>query len=379
MTTQALDANRLLAEIDISEQQERAYRLLLARGTLTVQDASEALQLADAESTQLLTSLEDKGLASRVPAAVLRFLPATPEVAIEALILKKQATLERTRSAIGQFKREVDQSSFESHRSPGGVIEVITERASILQAYEMLQCETRHELRCLIPAPFIATHSLGRERAPARTPAVRHLNVLDATAMTDPVAMDQVRARNVSPDEWRFGQSVPFRLLIADQRLALLPLDTHNPEGAALLVRPSSLLDGFNAMFDMIWNRAAPAELATQAIPGGGDSPGAFSAELEELIPLLAAGLNDKAIAHQLRISARTLMRRVVKLHTMLDARSRFQAGWSLALRLHGITLSDGTHAALSRFGNEPVAMHGQQHQGTVQDVVTFSDRPSVR
>jgi hypothetical protein len=84
---------------------------------------------------------------------------------------------------------------------------------------------------------------------------------------------------------------------------------------------------------------------------------------LEELIPLLAAGLNDKAIAHQLRISARTLMRRVVKLHSVLDAHSRFQAGWTLALRLHGITAPDGVHAALSRSESESQTMDANQHQ----------------
>jgi hypothetical protein len=181
--------------------------------------------------------------------------------------------------------------------------------------------------------------------------------VLDATAMTDPVAIEEVRARIVSQDEWRFGQNIPFRLMIADKRLALLPLDNHSPEGAALLVRPSSLLDGFNALFEMIWSAAAPVELTKDA----GDSPDSFSSELEELIPLLAAGMNDKAIAHRLRISTRTLMRRVVRLLTVLDARSRFQAGWSLALRLHGITAGDGMHVELSSAENAARALNSNE------------------
>jgi DNA-binding NarL/FixJ family response regulator len=49
----------------------------------------------------------------------------------------------------------------------------------------------------------------------------------------------------------------------------------------------------------------------------------------------MAAGLNDKAIAHELGISMRTLNRRISELMTQLNARSRFQIGW-IASRLLG-------------------------------------------
>ena len=360
MTPHVLDQNRLLAEIGISEQEEQAYRLLLVRSTLTVQEASELLHLADAESIRLLSALEANGLASRLPGPALRFLAATPELAIEALILKKQATLERTRSAIALLKRDVDPSPPVSRGTTQGVIEVVSGNGSILQAYELLHRAARCELRCLTPAPFLAPHS-PREREPVAARQVRHLHVLDAAVIEDPTALAQIRARNVSHHEWRVCQRVPFRLLIADRQLALLPLDS--PAGVALLIRPSALLDEFNALFDMIWRSCGPVDLAPRPTRDHDDSPSSFSSDLEALIPLLATGLNDKAIAHQLRISTRTLMRRVAKLLSVLDARSRFQAGWSLALQLHGITAPDGMHISLSRVASEPNSMTANQRR----------------
>lgn len=47
-----------------------------------------------------------------------------------------------------------------------------------------------------------------------------------------------------------------------------------------------------------------------------------------ELIPLLASGLTDRAIARQLDISFRTVQRRVHRLMRELGADTRFQAGW---------------------------------------------------
>jgi sugar-specific transcriptional regulator TrmB/DNA-binding CsgD family transcriptional regulator len=336
--------NRLLAEIGVSEQEEHAYRLLLALGSLTPPELGEALQLDAAESARVLDSLTSKRLAVRTAQSVPRFVPAAPEVAIEALILRKQAALERTRIAIALLKQEGDQTL---RRCAANSVEVIVESSSIVQAHELLRRTAQHELRCLIPPPFIAWpgQSAGRDEASARASAC--LSVVDSTLLGDAAAGERVAARGPK-DEYRVARSVPCRLMIADRHTALLSLDNAKPQGALLLVRPSPLLDGLNAMFDMVWAGAKRIEPATQAPRAADASAGTFSSELEELIPLLAAGLNDKEIAHRLRISARTLIRRVAKLHGMVEARSRFQAGWAVALRLHGITLPEGAVAERS-------------------------------
>jgi len=43
--------------------------------------------------------------------------------------------------------------------------------------------------------------------------------------------------------------------------------------------------------------------------------------------------MNDKSIAQEFGISARTLERRILELLKMLDSRTRFQAGWQAAHR----------------------------------------------
>jgi DNA-binding CsgD family transcriptional regulator len=53
----------------------------------------------------------------------------------------------------------------------------------------------------------------------------------------------------------------------------------------------------------------------------------------EELIHLLATGLNDKAIAHEAGISAATMTRRINDLMKSFDTRTRFQLGWRAALK----------------------------------------------
>jgi len=117
---------------------------------------------------------------------------------------------------------------------------------------------------------------------------------------------------------------------VVDRSVALVPLSLDRVYDAALLVRSSTLLDALCQLFDLMWESAAP-------IPFGGETASADSSSpqgAERLVSVLAAGLNDKAIAHDLGVSSRTLDRRIVDLMRGLNARTRFQAGWLAALRM---------------------------------------------
>jgi DNA-binding NarL/FixJ family response regulator len=124
----------------------------------------------------------------------------------------------------------------------------------------------------------------------------------------------------------------PFKMIVADRHLGLLPLDVEQPQGPILLLRRSAVLDALCELFEYLWARSAPISFGKSGVITVDDTP-AFPTELETLIPLLAAGVNDKTVAEKLGISERTLMRRIDSLYRALDAKSRFQAGWLLALR----------------------------------------------
>jgi DNA-binding NarL/FixJ family response regulator len=65
-----------------------------------------------------------------------------------------------------------------------------------------------------------------------------------------------------------------------------------------------------------------------------------------DVIPLLAAGLNDKAIAHEAGMSATTLNRRIAELMKSFGTRTRFQLGWRAALNAFPEGTSRGANSA---------------------------------
>ncbi|HEY0178572.1 MAG TPA: hypothetical protein VGC30_02940, partial [Dokdonella sp.] len=164
-------------------------------------------------------------------------------------------------------------------------------------------------------------------------------NILEADALRIPGKLENVRRLVAAGERTRVFDGLPMKMIVVDRRIALIPLDIARASESALLLRPSSLLEALCVLFEMLWRRATPIVLA-RAGALVEDAPPARAgarAEPDQLVPLLAAGMNDKAIAHRLGVSARTLERRIVELSRELEARTRFQAGWRAALRSVGL------------------------------------------
>ncbi|MER7334059.1 MULTISPECIES: LuxR C-terminal-related transcriptional regulator [unclassified Micromonospora] len=86
---------------------------------------------------------------------------------------------------------------------------------------------------------------------------------------------------------------------------------------SAIVVRPSPLLDGLVLLFDACWSRAVPLGVDATAL----------DVQALQVLKLLAAGLQDEAIARQLGTTTRTVRRRVQDVLAALHAKSRFHAG----------------------------------------------------
>jgi hypothetical protein len=138
--------------------------------------------------------------------------------------------------------------------------------------------------------------------------------------------MDHIRAMAGLGEQARVYSTLPLKLIVFDRHTALLPMNPLDPElvAGAMLVRASALLDALHMFFELVWDRAIPLPLDSSRPAAGPQADSAAG----DLIPLLAAGLTDKAAAHQLGISHRTLQRRIKALMNTLDAHSRFQAGY---------------------------------------------------
>ena len=325
----------LLRALGIDEDEEHVYRMLLVRRSATAEEASAALALSVDAAENLLQRAEAKGLASHSPERPRRYIPTQPDLAIDFLIQQQRVLIETARGAIPALQSltaEPPAQAFEPE-----LVEIITNRVALGRILEQQQREMQSEVFAFQRAPEL--YPDGHQKVVPKHLRIRSIS--DATYISLPGRLELLRRLVELGEEARYAHNLPMKMIVWDRRIALVPLSIENQEGPALLVRGSSLLDALCALFDIMWERSMPVAFAA-------DQPAEVKSELrlskaaQSLIPLLAAGLNDKVITHQGDVSKTTLNRRIAELMQAFDARTRFQLGWRAALAArHGD--DDGT------------------------------------
>jgi DNA-binding CsgD family transcriptional regulator len=260
---------------------------------------------------------------------------------MEALILQRQKDLQNARIRVQELERHLT-----AHRSEDQeqMIEVITSGALERQTYMRLQSTAQHEILFLARPPFrISTFESPQDEdeeieRQMKVKGVRYRTVVDASFLAHPGTLDRLRREIESKEEIRVFSHLPLKMCLIDRRTALLPLNLQEPNSPALLVRSSALLDALHTLFETFWDRSAPLSFDHKGMHQVGRANSQLSKEVGEVLSLLNVGMNDKAIALELKISTRTLERRIVELMQKLDSRTRFQAGWLAAQRFSALS-----------------------------------------
>ncbi|MFI5754601.1 DNA-binding response regulator [Streptomyces sp. NPDC051569] len=129
------------------------------------------------------------------------------------------------------------------------------------------------------------------------------------------------------PGRARQTDSIPFKLILVDRTVAVVPIDLQLHYNGLLLIRDPVIVQSLVRTHQTWWESGE--DLPTAAAP----SPGALPAQLRPVLEALLAGLTDETAATRLGMSNRTYSRRVGDLLTALGTTSRFRAGAEAARR----------------------------------------------
>jgi sugar-specific transcriptional regulator TrmB len=317
---------RPLETLGISEIEERVYEALLDRSGATSAELERDLALPARKLERVIEQLEQKGLATWTTGQPRRYIPASPDIAVEALVLRRQDELHRARAEIQRLQERAAEGAGDRRQ----MIELVTTREAERHVFEQMQHAAKHELIFLERPPILIAgpEQPNETEMKALARGVRYRSIADKAFLEIPGVARRIRADMAAGEEVRVVSQLPFKMVMADRNIALIPLNLEKPGSPSLLVRSSALLDALYAMFELLWSQAAPIAFTRAGALRTGELASRPPEETEQLVPLLAAGLNDKAIAHELGISASTLNRRIAELMKGVDARSRFQLGW---------------------------------------------------
>lgn len=324
----------LLGAVGVTPAEERLYLVLLDTPGVSLAVLADVTGLPRRKVLLLLESLQLKGLVTHSPERRRRYFPAPPEMAVEPLILRQQEALHGVRVAAAQLQARLQRAAG-ARGEDARVVEILNGRHAIGEMFEQMQRAARKEVVSFDRPPYVWSPSVVLNPVEFETlrRGVCYRAVYDHSALELPGAGERVRAWVEAGEQARAFAAVPLKLFAMDHRIALAPLDLQHPEGAAVLVRSSSLLDALYTLFESIWERATPIRFTRAGALKLKQSRTHGSSDADALLSLLATGLPDAAIARQLGVSRRTVERRIDALLQRFDAHNRFQLGWLAALR----------------------------------------------
>lgn len=312
----------VLDVLGLDDAQQRVYAALAAADSATVRELQTATALTSRTVTAALTVLLARGLAQRHLGPGARWGVTPPEPALDSLVYEQQQALSQVRAYAQHLAEQARQQA--GRRSPADLVSLAEGNAAVDAHFEQLQRAAKREVLTFDRPPYPST--AGTEPNLLEVERIRdgvtYRSLYDLGVLDHPGMFARVQVDLAAGEKARVIADLPMKLAIADRTLALVPLldadETH--ELAALVIRPSVLLDSLVLLFDVMWQRAAPLQLGARSVPE-------VDPEVIEVTQLLAAGMSDQRIARHLGVSERTVRRKISAALDTLGAGSRFQAG----------------------------------------------------
>ncbi|WP_328944743.1 helix-turn-helix transcriptional regulator [Streptomyces sp. NBC_00250] len=323
----------LLSLLGLDAEQDAVYRLLVDRPDSVPASVTEPGTDPGAV-VRALQGLVDRGLASAErDGDGVRYRAASPVLALGPLLESRRSALHRVEHFVSELA--------ERHRAAassltGGVpVEVLTGAAAIRRRLVEMQRKARHELRSLVPAmgrtvAISFEDNLDAVERDAMRRGVVVRAVVARAWLEEPRAARWLTALASEGQRIAVTESLPIKLVLVDEDVALLPLDPARDETVeepvALVVHRSGLLTALISLFEQYF--ALGRELSPAVRGSESEGPGPLDPVDRQIVALLHVGLTDAAIARQLGIGHRTVQRRLHELMESVGAATRFQLGW---------------------------------------------------
>jgi DNA-binding CsgD family transcriptional regulator len=306
--------------LDPDSDQGRVYRALTGRDPADVPTLARRTGLTEQDVATALGELaEQDAVADRDG-----LWEARPPAMVMSEVLREEET---RRTAMWEAGAELDEL-YHSARKGSNDVEPVDDPRELFDLTAQLQERATAQVRWLDRPPYRSDadrFAQQESRQRRRMAAGITYRTLYHQAVYDDADLFAGMTRMVElGEDARVLADLPVKLLISDDHSALLVPEPERGLDGALVVHASGLLNALSGVFETLWTLGVPVTA----------SDGAQLSERDRtIITLMAAGVTDDAIARRLRLSRRTVVRRITALLDRLGATTRFQAGVQAAKR----------------------------------------------
>lgn len=299
----------------LSEPAARLYERLVASGGLSLVEHPEL------DDQPAIRELVEKGFARKRYIGAPLLVAVEPARAIDNALIMRQSQLLDEYQLLVRLRDEMHalqqlyRSALPAATEIDDLVRVMTDRAEIGALSVELSLSARTDVVSLETEHFSRPPDPRSARAlPAEVVArgVRFRNVYSRAALEVEGAREMLQLSVEAGWSCRVYPELPMKMVIVDDRAALLPLGPTGMEGA-LFVRAAVIVAALREYFELLWAASVPVDGAVVKL----------APEQDQVLRLVLTGMTDSAIARHLGISERTVRRHVGALQETLRANNR--------------------------------------------------------
>lgn len=316
--------------VGLDNQTSTVYRAMLDHPHADVGELASGLGIAEETVIDALNALADSALLQPSRDKPGSFRVVDPSLALERALREEEEELARRRRDLAASKARVA-SILADYERPGYVDTRGTYRTvrllgldAVQSELESLAGEVRSDLCAVVPGGGQSAESLNAARpldTAVLSRGVTMRTLYQDSLRNDPSTLSYARWLTERGGQVRTAPLLPPRLLIFDNRVAVMPLRPSDTRAGALLTEDPAIVENVMAMFEQAWGISVSLG-AEQVSPATELTP----AE-REVLKLLSTGCTDEAASRRLGVSMRTVRRQMAALMERLGATSRFEAG----------------------------------------------------
>ncbi|MBB2890625.1 helix-turn-helix domain-containing protein [Flexivirga oryzae] len=319
MTDASPEADTLsdeLVRLGVSPLAAKLYCTLLDDGPRCPDDLA---QRTGSPITEIARSATELALFDLVETSEDVLVPLDPARGIDALVASMNARLSHAaREATTRFRRY---ERTKPTTGPEARVEVLRDD-EVISVVARIEAGARRQVKVFDTPPYRDTSFDNPMEMRSLAAGVTYRVVYARDALTAPGRYEG----NVIPciaagEDARVMANVPAKMLVVDDETAVVSLTARDVDDhhTALLIRHQSLIRFLLSTFEICWSIARPIEVP--ADPADREiGPFEWS-----ILQYLSVGSTDDAIARNLGVSRRTVIRHVSRMMEATGAQSRFQ------------------------------------------------------
>jgi len=336
----------MLEELGLTPTAERIYLTLLEHPWQQPEALQKRLELTSRSVTENITILRTLGIILDNNDAGLTVVP--PATATQLLLTRQEASVAALQELI--IRSQIMASRFVAEHQINLVNlgnddnERVFGEQLVISRIAELGAQTRERVDTFAPGGnYPESHITAGKKADLKAfeRGVYSRAIFLTSVLTESASRSATVAapRMLSYLDWlveqgaevRTAQELPIRMIISDQKTAILPLDPlSSAMKGILVVKDVGTVRALCALFENLWAAAKP--YGTSFDISSGFAADRITIRDREVLSLLSEGMRDSDIATRMGVKERTARSYVKTIGRKLGARSRFELGYKAAL-----------------------------------------------